>query len=77
MGSLTLRPAILLFGNSRPRVTATPLPHATKAHGQLLGRDFNPLDSLLLLRTVRSFTIAPHRSFVFPSLARTALPTVE
>jgi hypothetical protein len=52
MGSLTLRPALLLFGNSRPRVTATPLPHATEAHGQLPGRDFNPLDLLLLLRTV-------------------------
>src|SRR3989338_419130 len=53
VGSLALRPALLLFGNSRPRVTATPLPHATGAHGQLLGRDFNPLDLLLLLRTVR------------------------
>ena len=27
-------------------------PHATEAYGQLLGRDFNPLDLLLLLRTV-------------------------
>jgi hypothetical protein len=53
MGSLALRPALLLFGNSRPRVTATPLPHATEAYGQLPGRDFNPLDLLLLLRTVR------------------------
>src|SRR3989338_6616334 len=53
VGSLALRPALLLFGNSRPRVTATPLPHATGAHGQLLGRDFNPLDLLLLLRTAR------------------------
>ena len=43
----------LLCGNSRPRVTATPLPHATEAYGQFLGRDFNPLDALLLLRTVR------------------------
>ncbi|MDP3281423.1 MAG: hypothetical protein Q8M57_10330, partial [Nitrosomonas sp.] len=48
------RPALLLRGNLRPRVTTTPLPHATEAHGQLLGRDFNPLDLLLLLRTVRS-----------------------
>ena len=52
VGSLALRPALLLFGNSRPRVTATPLPHATGAYGQLPGRDFNPLDLLLLLRTV-------------------------
>ncbi len=34
------------------RVTTTPLPHATEAYGQLFGRDFNPLDLLLLLRTV-------------------------
>ena len=54
IGSLALRPAISLCGNSRPRVTATPLPHATKVYGQLLGRDFNPLDILLLLRTVKS-----------------------
>lgn len=53
IGSLALRPALLLLGNSRPRVATTPLPHATEAHGQLLGRDFNPLDSLLLLRTGR------------------------
>src|SRR4030065_1148684 len=49
--SLALRPALLLFGNSRPRVATTPLPHATGADGQLPGRDFNPLDLLLLLRT--------------------------
>src|ERR1035437_5030104 len=53
VGSLALRPALLLFGNSRPRVTTTPLPHATEVYGQLLGRDFNPLDLLLLLRTNR------------------------
>ena len=52
IGSLALRPALLLFGNSRPRVTATPLPHATGAYGQFPGRDSNPLDLLLLLRTV-------------------------
>src|SRR4030067_16674 len=56
VGSLAFRPALLLFGNSQPRVTTTPLPHATGAHGQLPERDFNPLDLLLLLRTVRSFT---------------------
>ena len=54
LGSLALRPALLLLGNSRPRVTTTPLPHATGAHGQLPGRDFNPLDLLLLLRTVKT-----------------------
>ena len=53
IGSLALRPALLLFGNSRPRVTTTPLPHATGAYGQLPGRDLNPLDLLLLLRTDR------------------------
>ena len=51
IGSLALRPALLLFGNLRPRVTTAPLPHATGAYGQLPGRDFNPLDLLLLLRT--------------------------
>jgi len=54
IGSLALRPALLRFGNSRPQITPAPLPHATKAYGQLLGRDFHPLDILLLLRTVRS-----------------------
>ncbi len=54
IGSLALRPALLLFGNSRPRVTTTPLPHTTGAYGQLPGRDFNPLDLSLLLRTLRS-----------------------
>jgi len=54
LGSLAWRPALLLFGNSRPRVTATPLPHATGAYGQLPGRDLNPLDLLRLLRTLRS-----------------------
>jgi hypothetical protein len=62
IGSLALRPALLLFGNSRPRVTATPLPHATGAYGQLPGRDSNPLDLLLLLRTVRSCIHAFHLS---------------
>ena len=44
IGSLALRPAFLLEGNSRPCVTTTPLPHATGAYGQLPGRDLNPLD---------------------------------
>ena len=43
IGSLALRPALLPFGNSRTRVTTTPLPLATGAYGQLPGRDFNPL----------------------------------
>src|ERR1017187_7886021 len=51
--SLALQPALLLFGNSRPRVATPPLPHATGAYGQLPRRDFNPLDLLLLLRTTR------------------------
>ncbi len=59
LGSLALRPALLLGGNLRPLVTKTPLPHATESYGQLLGRDFNPLDLLLLLRTDRfNFTHA-------------------
>ena len=44
IGSLALRPAFLLEGNSRPRVTTTPLPHTTGVYGQFPGRDFNPLD---------------------------------
>src|SRR3972149_6655337 len=68
VGSLALRPALLLFGNSRPRVTATPLPHATKAYGQLLGRDFNPLDILLLLRTVKSLIFSFGRRGPFRAL---------
>ena len=63
VGSLALRPALLLCGNLRPRVTTTPLPHATVAHGQLLGRDFNPLDLLLLLRTVKSCYAAYNKLF--------------
>ena len=60
IGSLALRPALLLFGNSRPRVTTTPLPHATGAYGQLPRRDLNPLDLLLLLRTDRPRLQAKH-----------------
>jgi hypothetical protein len=52
IGSFSLRPAQLLFENSRPRVATTPLSHATGVNGQLPGRDFNPQDLLLLLRTV-------------------------
>ena len=53
IGSFALRPAHLLLGNSRPQIAPAPLPRATKVYGQFLGRDFNPLDTLLLLRTVR------------------------
>ena len=45
----------LLFGKLRRRVNTMPLPHTTKAYGQLLGRDLNPLDLLLLLRTIGLF----------------------
>jgi hypothetical protein len=41
----------------------TPLPHATGAYGQLPGRDFNPLDLLLLLRTVRHESPKPTTPF--------------
>ena len=51
LGSLALRPISSSFRNSRPLITQTPLLRATKAYGQLLGRDFNPLAKLLLLRT--------------------------
>ena len=54
IGSLAFRPALLLFENLRPDVTISPLSHTTVAYGQFHGRDFNPLDLQLLLRTVRS-----------------------
>lgn len=44
LGSLALRPCCFALGNSRPPITRTPLPAARKAYGQLLSRDFNPLD---------------------------------
>ena len=50
VGSLSLRPASLPFGNLRPLIAQTPLPRATQAYGQLLGRDFNPQDKRLLLQ---------------------------
>ena len=53
VGSLALRPALLLGGNSRPCISTTPLPHTTGAHGQIPGQDFNLLDLQMLLRTVR------------------------
>ena len=51
LGSLALRPISLSFRNSRPLITQTPLLRTTKAYGQLLERDFNPLAKSLLLRT--------------------------
>ena len=51
LGSLALRPISLSLRNSRPLIAQTPLLRTTKAYGQLLGRDFNPLAKLLLLRT--------------------------
>src|SRR3989339_988217 len=68
IGSLALRPALLLFGNSRPRVTTTPLPHATGAYGQLPRRDFNPLDLLLLLRTGRPLYLQKFRYYLFSAV---------
>jgi hypothetical protein len=38
-------------GNSRPLITQTPLPRATEMNSQFPGRDLNPLDKQLLLRT--------------------------
>ena len=58
LGSLSLWPVALPFGNSRPLIAQTPLPRATEAYGQFLGRDLNPLDNQLLLRTVK-FSIMP------------------
>ena len=51
LGSLALRPISSSFRNSRPLITQTPLLRTTKAYGQLLEREFNPLAKLLLLRT--------------------------
>ena len=59
LGSLALRPISLSFRNSRPLITQTPLLRTTKAYGQLLGRDFNPLAKLLLLRTSEPFILRP------------------
>jgi len=44
-------------------ITQTPLLRTTKAYGQLLGRDFNPLAKLLLLRTtVPYYFLAANRT---------------
>ena len=75
-GSLALRPAALPLGNLRPPITRTPLPGAKKAYGQLLSRDFNPLDippitanglspiipsPRSLLTSLRAITVHTHR----------------
>ena len=44
VGSLSLRPVSSSLGNLQPLITQTLLPGTTKAYGQLLRRDFNPLD---------------------------------
>ena len=67
-GSLALRPTTLPIGNSRPLITQTPLSCATGAHGQLPGRDFNPLDKQLLLRT------DVHKIITCPSTFRVVIP---
>ena len=67
VGSLSLRPASLPFGNLRPLIAQTPLPRATQADGQFLGRDFNPQDKRLLLRTVKSRLLILYLQFVFGS----------
>ncbi len=77
IGSLAFRPALLLCGNSRPRIAPAPLPHATKAYGQLLGRDFNPLDTLLLLRTVRSCNRATCPSRASGEVGKKIPPKIE
>jgi hypothetical protein len=52
--ALALTSNVRLRTRRRPSVTTTPLPHATGAYGQHPRRDFNPLELLLLLRTVSS-----------------------
>src|SRR3990172_8544803 len=76
VGSLSLRPAALPFGNSRPLIAQTPLPRATEAYGQFLGRDLNPQDNQLLLRTdvVTYVALSSNSpSFLSPALCLTWL----
>ena len=73
LGSLALRPASLSFRNSRPSISRTPLLRATKAYGQFLGRDFNPLAQLLLLRTSDPICSC---SFVFRDSVNQSVGTV-
>jgi len=65
------RPISLSFRNSRPLITQTPLLRTTKAYGQLLGRDFNPLAKLLLLRTSVPYCLRQKKS---PSTVAATLP---
>jgi hypothetical protein len=59
LGSLALRPISLSFRNSQPLITQTQRLRTTKAYGQLLGRDFNPLAKSLLLRAFDPFFCYP------------------
>jgi hypothetical protein len=63
LGSLALRPISLSFRNSRPLITQTPLLRTTKAYGQFLERDFNPLAKSLLLRTSDPIDAKPRIPF--------------
>lgn len=65
---------IFAVKNSPPLITQTPLFRATEAHGQFLGRDFNPLAKLLLLRTLDPHFFK-HRQF--PLLALTLRGTTK
>ena len=54
VGSLALRLAPSPCGNLRPLIAQPPISRATQTYAQLLGRDFNPQDKRLLLRTAIS-----------------------
>lgn len=62
LGSLTFQPVSLPFRNLRPLITQAPLLRTTKAYGQFLGRDFNPLVISLLLRTSVPFFPSSHET---------------
>ena len=77
IGSLSLRPASLPLGNSQPPVTRTLLPGAKKVYGQLLSRDFNPLEKQpitaygqfsLCTVIVKAFLLSAIASQLFPPL---------
>ena len=63
VGSLALRPAALPQGNLQPPVTRTLLPGARKVYGQLLSRDFNPIDMQPLRHTTRTVLLNPPKIF--------------
>ena len=68
------RPISLSFRNSRPLIAQTPLLRTTKAYGQLLGRDFNPLAKLLLLRTSDPFICGVPRRLLLPPPTQAVFP---